>query len=122
MILHFSGHLAKPCEVRTTQAGKTVTSFEVGADLGFGENKKTLWVKCSLWGDRGPKIQQFLTKGQKVTVHGRMHEIEAFLKRDGQPGAAIKVDVIDVELHGGKRDAGQDAPTPGPDLDDEIPF
>lgn len=129
--MNISGRLGSPAEVRSTQAGKKVTSFEIAVDLGFGDKKKTTWVKCAWWGDRGEKVAQYLTKGTEVSVLARLADLEAFTKRDGSAGAAIKVDVIELKLHGGgkKDDTGQDAGggtgkgwDAPPDLDDEIPF
>lgn len=125
--LNISGRLGSPAEVRTTQAGKKVTSFEVAQDLGFGEKKKTIWIKCAWWGDRGEKVAQYLVKGTHVSVLGRIAEVEAFTKRDGSAGSALKIDVIDLELlGGGKKDSeqsGQDGKGwDAPDLDDEIPW
>ena len=45
----FVGHCGKEPEMRYTPQGKAVTSFSVAVDDGFGQNKKTIWLRVSCW-------------------------------------------------------------------------
>lgn len=65
-----SGNIGKDCESRVTQAGKTIASFSLPVKSGYGENEKTSWVTCKLFGVKAEKLPQYLTKGTKVTVSG----------------------------------------------------
>ena len=69
----FAGRLGRDAEIRHTQSGQSVTSFALAVDeyAGKGE-KKTLWVDCSWWGERGEKLAQYLTKGSPLTVSGQV--------------------------------------------------
>jgi single-strand DNA-binding protein len=142
--LIIAGRIGKDAETRTTQGGKSVTGFSVASDVGFGESKKTIWVDCTIWGDRGQKLCQYLKKGSPVTVigEGGMREWES----NGKHGASMTCNVREIELHGGKRDSdsgnqsggdrggygggqrsgggsgGGSGWEPPADLDDEIPF
>ena len=48
----FNGNLGRDAEVRTTQSGKVVCRFSVAVQEGYGDNQRTKWVKCSLFGKR----------------------------------------------------------------------
>ena len=127
----FAGRLGRDAEVRHTTSGQSVTGFAIAVDeyAGKGE-RRTLWVDCSMWGDRGEKLAQYLTKGASVSVSGQVG-INTFDGRNG-PQSKLTLRVADVTLLGGKQDR-QDAPRQqstggtGPvehaDFpDDDIPF
>ena len=70
-----AGRLGKDSELR--QAGQSqVLSFSVAGDTGFGERKQSHWFNCSLWGNQGAALQQYLLRGQQVTVIGEFSERE----------------------------------------------
>lgn len=105
-IFTFTGRLTRDAETRNTNAGKSVTGFSVANDIGFGDKKRTNFIDCALWGERGEKLCQYLTKGMAVTISGEV-EPHLFEGRDAVK-AVLKVNVREVELQGGKRDdAGQ---------------
>lgn len=123
--LTFTGRLGRPAETRHTQSGDKATSFAVATDLGWGDKKKTLWIDCTIWGDRGEKLAPHLTKGQAVTIQGRP-DLRTWDK-DGKHGAAITCTVQELELMGGKKDdqpssSGGGGWEPPHDLDDEVPW
>lgn len=102
MNLTFNGNLGKDCEVRTTQSGTTVCNFTVGVSVGYGENKKTEWVKCALFGKRAEGgVVQYLVKGAKVLVMGSAQS-ESWLDQQGQARAVISVNVTELDLVGGQ--------------------
>jgi single-strand DNA-binding protein len=78
-----AGGITRDAVTRTTPQGDKVTGFSVAVDDGFGQNKKTLYFDCSLWGARGEKLAPYLTKGSKVAVSGdlstREHEGKTYL-------------------------------------------
>lgn len=93
-----AGRLGKDSELR--QAGSSqVLSFSVAGDTGFGERKQSHWFNCSLWGNQGAALQQYLLKGQQVTVIGEYSEREY----DGKQYKELRVNQI--ELQGGKSDS-----------------
>lgn len=69
-VFTFAGRLGRDAELRYTAGNKAVLGFAVAVDVGYGENKSILWVDCSLWGERGEKLADYLTKGSIVTVTG----------------------------------------------------
>ena len=104
MILTGTARLGKDCEVRATQAGETVVNFSAAFNYGRKDNdgnRPTQWVRCTLWGKQGEALQQYLVKGQQVTVVLRDVHIEEF---EGQNGwmASLVGTVSDIELVGGR--------------------
>lgn len=145
------GRIGRDADVRKTQNGTAVAGFPVAVDVGFGDNKSTLWLDASLWGKRAEGgLAQYLVKGQQVFVQGEIGTRE-FQKRDGSPGFAVTLKLSEIDLVGGspqqsgqqQRQAAPSQPTyqqaqaqyarqqgaapgrpPGgfDEFDDEIPF
>src|SRR5690606_12117409 len=95
-----AGRTGKPAELRRTQNGDAVLSFSVAVDDGFGQNKKTLWFDCSVWGKRGETLKDMLPKGKEVTVSGDLSTRE----HDGKTYLTVRVN--ELTLQGGRSSEG----------------
>jgi len=77
------GRIGKDAAVRYTQAGKPVAGWSLAVDSGYGDNKTTLWLDCSLWGQRAEKIGEYIKKGDRLGVTGeigtREHEGKTYI-------------------------------------------
>lgn len=95
-----SGNIGKG-EVRVTPNGKTVCNFSIADQLGFGDDAKTQWWECSLWGKRAEneKLTSLLVKGSRVTVMGEAELIPA-----GEYPAKLKLFVQDILQIDAKQD------------------
>ena len=120
-----AGRLTKDAEQRTTPGGDKVTGFAVSVDDRSAKDASTIFFECNLWGARGDKLAQYLTKGSSVTVTGDLTRREY----DGKTYLGVRVD--NLTLQGGKSEAkgeGFSGPAGKPDareqydLDDSIPF
>ena len=132
---NFTGNLGKNAELKTTQAGKNVCTFSVAVTSGYGDNQKTTWANCAIFGKRAEgKLPQYLVQGQKVAISGEP-TLETWDKPDGTKGTALKVMVNSLDLIGEKKaetqpqqqyqQAPQQAPQQGQafeDFDEDIPF
>ncbi|WDS36195.1 single-stranded DNA-binding protein [Pseudoxanthomonas sp.] len=95
------GRIGRDAVTRYTQAGKAVTGWALAVDKGFGDNKQTIWIDCSLWGERGEKLASMILKGDRLGVTGELGTRE----HDGK--TYVTLDVRDVTLLGEKRDGQQ---------------
>src|SRR3972149_11971043 len=71
------GNLGKDPEMRYTPSGQAVTSFSVATSRQYtGQNgqkvKETIWFRVSAWGKQAETCNQYLRKGSKVLVEGRL--------------------------------------------------
>ncbi len=94
--------LGRDAELRSTQNGKQLLSFAGAYDIGFGDNKKTQWIDCTLWGDRAAKVQQYMVKGAQVVITGDDLELEIYQKNDGTQGAKIKCRIVSFDFAGSR--------------------
>ena len=66
-----NGHLVKDMDVKDT--GKClVGNFTIANNVGFGEDQKTNFINCVLFGDRVESLVEYLVKGCKVLVEGEL--------------------------------------------------
>lgn len=128
------GNLTKDPESRTTNSGANVCSFTVAVNRRQKKQDGTNeadFFRISAFGEMGKACQQYLAKGRKVAVVGRI-SVNAYQGQDGQPRGSLEVFAQDVEFltprDGGSSDGGahSSAPAPAPMPtnvpDDQLPF
>lgn len=108
------GRLGRDGEMRYTPNGKAVTNFSVATDDGYGDNKKTIWFKVSLWDKQAENLTQYLTKGQVVRIKGTLQTTDAgecrtWTDQYGKVHASFEINARDVRLlpGGPKREDGE---------------
>ena len=122
-----AGQLGKDAELRHLPNGDAVLSFSVADSQ--GREKPTIWWNCALFGKRAESLQQYLTKGQAVTVTGNVTERE-WTDQSGGKRKSMDVRVNDLALQGGKREGAAPAPARAPapassgfdSMDSDVPF
>lgn len=105
------GRLTKDAEpMRHTPQGKPVVNFSVAVDDGYGENKKTIYYRVSVW-EKTAEACANLKKGAMVLCETKMlHENgspRVYKKSDGSYSASFEVDASNVRFLSGK---GESAP------------
>jgi single-strand DNA-binding protein len=118
-----SGRVGADAQLKTV-GDTTVCSFSVAhTEKIYGDNptEKTIWVSCSIWGDRGIKLAPHILKGTYVVVEGS-GGVNPFLK-NGQPEAVIICRVSSLEF-GGKANLDNPKVTEATSFksDSEFPF
>lgn len=120
--------LYKDAEQRFTKNGDSIVSFRGAVDSGFGQNKKSSWLKFNLWGKRGDALLPFLKDRAQVVVSGEWSN-EEYTDKEGNKRTSAEVRVNELTLVGWKPE-GQQAAQPRqqapalPDdgFSDDIPF
>jgi len=93
---NFTGRLTQDATIRTLATGKKVLTANVAVNTGYGEYKKTLYIKVQQWGDRGEKIVDMLKKGQMITSHGELSRSE--WESNSKTYVDFVVDVPNIQL------------------------
>lgn len=92
-----AGRVGRDAETRHLSSGQSVTSVAVAADSGFGQNKKTTWFRCNIWGKQGDGLSPYLLKGMKVTISGEFSE-SVWTDNNGVEKKSCEINVDRVEL------------------------
>lgn len=132
----FCGRVVFDAEMRTTNGGAELCRLRIASDTGWGDNKKTHWLDCVIFGKRGASLAQYLKKGQQVTVIGDLEPPRTYDK-DGEVRVAQSLVVREIALQGAMGSAQNDQTQQRPpaaasshvdrnaaqkDFDDDIPF
>ena len=99
-----SGNLTKDADLRYTTNEKAYSKFCIANNEGYGENKKTTFFNCTLWGKSAENLNRFLVKGQKVLITGKV-EINDYKDKEGVERKIIDINVDSfggIELIGNK--------------------
>ncbi len=67
------GRLTADPELKTTPNGKSVCSFKIAVDRGFGDNKATDFLTCVAWEQRAEFISKYFAKGSEIRILGEIN-------------------------------------------------
>lgn len=103
------GRLTRDPEVRATGTGKSVANITVAAgrvwtDTSGQKQEKTEFVNCVLWGKLADIAGQWLSKGRRVYVEGRL-ETRDWTGTDGVKRYRTEVIVDNMIMLDGPRNA-----------------
>ncbi len=137
------GNLGDDPEMRYTPSGSPVVNFSLATNRQYTNNageriKETTWFNVSVWGKQAEACGQYLCKGSKVLIEGRMQQDKAtggpriWTGNDGSPRASFEITAQVVRFldsrtekpkpHGQQEVALEPEPTFTPPGDDDIPF
>lgn len=108
----FSGNIGRVDDLRyTAQDQKPILGFSLAVDDGYGDSKKTIWVKCAVSGKRAESLAKIMQARMKCCVTGRAG-IETWEPKSGKPGGAtITLWVNELDFSGGKKDEEAQKPS-----------
>ena len=136
------GNLGGDPEMRYMPDGTAVTNFSVATnrrwtDGASGQPRdETTWFRVSVWRKQAETANQYLSRGSKVLVEGRIKPDPAtggprtFTRQDGSVGASFEITADVIRFLSGRDeagyapeggDAGYAAAAPAQEEDD-IPF
>ena len=120
------GNLGKAPEMRYLPDGKAVTTFSMATSHKFGGKEEINWWRVTVWGKQAESCSQYLDKGSKVLVEGRLKADAngnpvVFKRNDGSSGAAFEVNATDVRFMSAKSETASNDQLDEIPLDD-IPF
>ncbi len=96
------GNLGRDPEMRYTPTGQAVTNFNVATNRQYtgsdGQQvKETIWFRVSAWGRQAEICNQYLKRGSKVLIEGRLNADPAtggpriWTRQDGTAGASFEI-------------------------------
>ncbi|MDX1686830.1 MAG: single-stranded DNA-binding protein [Candidatus Promineifilaceae bacterium] len=108
------GNLGRDPEMRYMADGTAVTNLSVAtnrrwSDRNTGEQREqTTWFRVSVWGRQAETVNQYLSKGRRVLVEGRLEADpqtggpRLFTRQDGTVGASYEIRAFTVRFLGGR--------------------
>ncbi|MBO9312834.1 MAG: single-stranded DNA-binding protein [Chloroflexus sp.] len=114
--VQLTGHLGADPEMRYTAQGSAVTTFRVASnrtwrDKDGNTHEETEWFRIVAWDKLGEICNQYLTKGTRVYIEGRL-QTRKWTDRDGQDRYTTEVIAQDMIILSPKGERG-----PVPDVE-----
>ena len=92
------GRLVKDSDLADIGATKTPKmTFTIAVDDGFGDNKRTYFIQCELWGKRAESLFDYMVKGTQVAVHGKL-TTGSYDNKEGKKVYTTSVNVNELDL------------------------
>lgn len=114
------GRLTRDPEQRTTPSGRTVVSFGIAVDR-TGQDDQADFFNVTAWEKLGELVMQYLSKGRRVLVQGRLRQDSWEDKETGKRQSRIEVVATDVTfLDGPSGSSGSGASEPKNDKKEEV--
>jgi single-strand DNA-binding protein len=109
------GNLTRDPELRQTPNGQNVTSFSLALNRAYKDSggewqEVTDYVDCVCWGPLAERVAQYLSKGRRCLVQGRLQSRS--WEQDGQKRNKVEVLANDVTFLD-SRGAGGDSDNSG---------
>lgn len=121
--VNISGNLGTEPELRATSGGMAVLSFQVAVSDRVKQQDGTWtdrpnWVSCTMFGTRAEKLAQYLHKGMKVAIEGKLRYSQ--WEKDGQRRSKLEVIAEELEFMS-RQDGGQQQTQQQPRLGVHMP-
>ena len=133
------GNLGRDPEMRYTPSGQAVTNFSVATSRQYSDSngqqvKETIWFRVSAWGKQAETCNQYLKKGSKVLVEGRLVPDlntggpKIFSRKDGTQSSSYEVSATTVRFMSSKSEtdggsaSGEASIGQPPESDMDVPF
>lgn len=104
------GRLGKDPELRRTQSGVAVATFNVAVDRDFKDKatgqRATDWITCVAWRSTAEFVEKYFAKGSQVLVAGRL-QMRNWTDKDGNKRISAEVQAENVYFAGAKTEGGQ---------------
>lgn len=126
-----AGNLGRDPEMRYLSSGQAVTNINVATNRVYTKDSgekvtETTWFRVSIWGKRAETVNQYLRKGAKVLVEGRLQPEIRVYESKGEYKASYEMTASNVIFLSSKQEAqaygGEDSFSVGPDDVESIPF
>lgn len=99
------GRLTRDPETRTTPSGKSVTSFSIAVDRQTQDDQADFF-DVTAWEKLGELVSQYLSKGRRVLVQGRLRQDSWDDKETGKKRSRVDVVATDVTFLDGPAGEG----------------
>lgn len=113
------GRLTRDPEQRTTASGKNVVSFSIAVDR-QSQDDQADFFNITAWDKLGDLVMQYLSKGRRVLIQGRLRQDSWEDKDTGKRQSRIEVTASDVTFLDGPSSDNSGSAAPKTTKKEEI--
>ena len=87
------GRLTADPELKYSRdASIAITRFTIAIDTGFGDKKRTDFIRCVAFGKTAESASEYLAKGKRVLFNGTL-KIDSYTNKDG-----VKIPTAEIQI------------------------
>jgi single-strand DNA-binding protein len=101
------GRLGSDPELRYTAKGTAVANFSLATDVGWGENKSTVWFRVNAWDKQATFVNEYLAKGKTVLVVGEL-SLNEYTTNSGEKRTSLELRAREIKFGGDAPQSGQE--------------
>ncbi len=107
-----TGNLTRDAELRSTPSGTQLLNVGIAVNDRRRNRQTDQWedyanfFDCTMWGERAQKIAQYLTKGTKVAIEGRLHYSSWEDKNTGQRRSKVDITIDNIDFMSSRNSGG----------------
>ena len=113
------GRLTRDPEQRTTASGKNVVSFSIAVDR-QSQDDQADFFNITAWDKLGDLVMQYLSKGRRVLIQGRLRQDSWEDKDTGKRQSRIEVTASDVTFLDGPSGDNSGSAAPKTTIKEEV--
>jgi len=114
------GRLTADAELRTTTNGSEVCNFSIAVNRKYKDVESVSFFSCVLWGKPAVALVQYLTKGKRIGVMGRLEQ-SRWQGQDGKTQSRVSIVGNQVQFLDSKK-GDTNGPVPDDDPEPAGPF
>ena len=119
-----TGRLVRDIETRAiASTGTSVGTFTLANETGFGDKKRTNFIRCTAFGKTAESMEKYTSKGSLIGVVGELQHDT--YEKDGQKRESVTVIARSVEfINTGNAPKSDEMPSGFAKMDDDsdLPF
>lgn len=124
------GRITKDIELRTTSNNKSLSQFTIAINEGYGEEQRTNYIDCTVWGKQAENMSKYCSKGSLIAIEGRL-QTGSYEDKEGTKRKTTKVVAESIQFLGNKKEENKEQVLEESDLfeefgdeisDDDLPF
>lgn len=107
------GSIGKDIELRHTQSGTSVCTFDVAVERDFKNadgSKETDWLTCVAWRNTAEFISKYFSKGRRIVVEGSLQN-RKWQDKNGQNRVSAEIQVANAYFADSVKSHGNDNST-----------
>lgn len=124
------GRITKDIELRTTSNNKSLSQFTIAINEGYGEEQRTNYIDCTVWGKQAENMSKYCSKGSLIAIEGRL-QTGSYEDKEGTKRKTTKVVAESIQFLGNKKEENKEQVLEESDpfeefgdeiSDDDLPF
>lgn len=107
------GNLTRDAELKYTQQGTSLCNFGIAVNRKYGEKEEVYFGEVTAWGKLGETCHQYMSKGSRVLVEGRL--VTESWESNGEKKSKTRIVAENIRFLSARRENAENKETDEPE-------